>query len=51
MATNFQDVRILHLKVGFCPKKIINSPDLNDIGVLLYVLKATGIISCSFTAI
>ena len=38
---------ILHLQVGVVPKKIINLADLNDLGVLLYVLKATGIISCS----
>ena len=47
----FKMATILHLQVGVVPKEIINSADLNDLGVLLYVLKATGIISCSFVAI
>jgi len=33
--------------VGVGPKKVKKSIDLNDLGVLLYVLKDTGIISCS----
>jgi len=42
---------MLHLQVGVGPKKIINMADLNDLDVLLYVLKATGIISSSLVAI
>jgi len=42
---------MLHLQVGVGPKKIINMADLNDLDVLLYVLKATGIISSSLVTI
>ena len=30
----FKMAAILHLEVGVCPKEMINSADLNDIGVL-----------------
>ena len=42
---------MLHLQVGVGPKKIINMADWNDLDVLLYVLKATGIISSGLVAI
>ena len=47
----FKMATILHLQVGVGSQKIINSADLNDLDVILYVLKSTGIISCSFVAI
>ena len=42
---------LLNQQVGGGPKKIINSRTLYDLGVLLYVIKATEIISCTFVAI
>ena len=51
MATNFQDGHHSASSSRVGPKKIVKSADLNDLGVLLYVLKATEIISCSFVAI
>ena len=41
---------IMHLQVGVGPKTIINSSDLYDLGVLLYVLKAGGIIYYGYVA-
>ena len=46
----FKMATILHLEWGLV-LNIIKSADLNDFGVHLYVLEATGIISCSFVSI
>ena len=47
----FKMATILHLQVKVGPKKIINLTYLGDLlYVLLYVLKVSGIISCSFDA-
>ena len=47
----FENPRWRPFCIGVGPKTIKHSTDLNDLGVLRYVLKAAGIIACSFVAI